>query len=160
MLLSFLVAVFTSCNGQNENKSLAESNKSSTANGVAKDKPQINVKVNKQYDNKGNIIKFDSTYTYFYSSPKGSLRLGADSVFNSFHSFFEESYPNLIKGHSNKVFFNDSLFKYDFFNDDYFQRRFQLNEKMFENMYKQMDSIKRSFMKHNFPNGYTKKKTI
>ena len=77
-----------------------------------------------------------------------------------FIPFFEKSYPNLIGRYHNTIFFNDSLFKYDFFNDDYFQKRFQLNEKMFENMYQQMDSIKRDFLKKNYPNGYQRKNKI
>ncbi|MGZ3749737.1 MAG: hypothetical protein ACXVPU_17175 [Bacteroidia bacterium] len=162
MLVSLLFAVFSGCNGQTkkENSQLAETKKVTPLQENSLAKPQIDVKVNKQYDHKGNIVKFDSTYSYFYSSPKGSMNLDNDSVFSSFRSFFEKSYPNLMDRRINNIFFNDSLFKYDFFNNDYFQKRFELNNKMFENMYKQMDSIKRCFMKQNYPDGYQKKKII
>ena len=30
-------------------------------------KPQINIKVEKEYDEEGNIIRYDSIYTYFHS---------------------------------------------------------------------------------------------
>ncbi len=162
MLVSFLFVVFSGCNGQTqkERSELAETKKVAPLKGDSLGKPRVDVKVNKQYDDKGNIVKFDSTYSYFYSSPKGSMQLGNDSIFSSFRSFFEKSYPNLMDRRTNNIFFNDSLFKYDFFNDDYFQKRFELNNKMFEDMYQQMDSIKRSFMKRNYPNGYQKKKTI
>lgn len=161
MLVSFLFLVFSGCNSQTRkgNLQLAET-KATRLTGDSLDKPRIDVKVNRQYDNKGNLVRFDSTYSYFYSGPKGSMHSGNDSVFSSFRSFFEKSYPDLMDRHNNSIFFNDSLFKYDFFNDDYFQKRFELNNKLFENMYQQMDSIKRDFLKQNYPNGYQKKKTV
>lgn len=162
MLVSLLFVVFSGCNGQTkkENSQLAETKKVTPLKEDSLAKPRIDVKVNRQYDDKGNIVRFDSTYSYFYSSPKGSMHLGNDSVFSSFRSFFEKSYPDLMDSRTNHIFFNDSLFKYDFFNDDYFQKRFELNNRMFENMYQQMDSIKRGFMKQNYPNGYQKKKKV
>lgn len=162
MLFSLLFVVFSGCNGQTkkENSQLAETKKITPLKEDSLAKPKIDVKVNRQYDDKGNIVRFDSTYSYFYSSPKGSIYLANDSVFSSFRSFFEKSYPDLMDRRTNNIFFNDSLFKYDFFNDDYFQKRFELNNKMFENIYQQMDSIKRGYMKQNYPDGYQKKKTI
>lgn len=162
MLVSLLFLVFSGCNGQTQKgkSELAEIKKIAPLKDDSLAKPRIDVKVNRQYDDKGNIVRFDSTYSYFYSSPKGSMNLSNDSVYNSFRAFFEKSYPNLMDRSTNNIFFNDSLFKYDFFNEDYFQKRFELNNKMFENMYRQMDSIKRGYMKQNYPNGYQKKKTI
>lgn len=159
MLMSVLFVVFSGCNGQTQKKQSEKTN-SNNENIVIADstnKPRVSVKVNKQYDDKGNIIQFDSTYSYVYSSPKGSMRLGNDSVFSSFRSFFEKNHPSLMDRNINNIFFNDSLFKYDFFNDDYFQKRFELNEKMFGSMYQQMDSIKKQYLKQNYPNGQQKK---
>ncbi len=162
VLVSLLFLVFSGCEGQTkkENSQLAEVGKVNMLKGDSSVKPKIDVKVNRQYDDKGNLVKFDSTYSYFYSSPKGSMHLGNDSVFSSFRSFFEKSYPNIMDRNNRNIFFNDSLFKYDFFNDDYFQKRFELNNKIFENMYQQMDSIKKGFLKEKYPNGYQKKKTV
>lgn len=160
-LLSLLFFIFLSCNGQTQKGNeqlLSDKSKDTIVKDESSDKPKIDVKVNKQYDDKGRIIKFDSTYSYFYSSPKGSLQLGNDSVYDGFRSFFEKSYSTLMDRHSNNIFFNDSLFKYDFFSDNYFQKRFELNKKMFENMYQQMDSIKRDYLKESYPNGHQKKK--
>lgn len=161
MITAFLFVICSACNGQTPKEiPQPDEHKEPVATADSLNKPRIGVKVNKQYDDKGRIIKFDSTYSYYYSSPKGSMHLGNDSVFSSFRSFFKNNYPNLMDRHNTDVFFNDSLFKYDFFNDDYFQTRFRLNERIFEDMYQQMDSIKRNFLKHNYPNGYQKKKTI
>lgn len=162
ILVSIPFVIFSSCNGQTQkgNNNLPTANKNKEVISDTLNKPQINVMVNKQYDDKGRIIKFDSTYSYFYSSPKGALQLSNDSVYNHFRSFFDESYPNFFNHQNNNIFFNDSLFKYDFFNNDYFHKRFELNRKMFEKMYQQMDSIKWNYLQHNYPNGQQKKKTI
>ena len=33
--------------------------------------PQVDIKVNKEYDDNGNLIRYDSAYTSFYSNFKG-----------------------------------------------------------------------------------------
>lgn len=159
MLMSILFVVFSGCNGQTQKKPSEKIN-GGNENIIIADstnRPRVSVKVNKQYDDKGNIIQFDSTYSYVYSSPTGSMRLDNDSVFSNFRSFFEKNHPSLMDRNINNIFFNDSLFKYDFFNDDYFQKRFELNEKMFGSMYQQMDSIKKQYLRQNYPNGQQKK---
>jgi hypothetical protein len=160
MLASVLLVVFSGCNGQTQKEQEKQTDNNKKDKVVVNDsmsKPQVSVKVNKQYDDKGNLIRFDSTYSYVYSSPKGSMRSGNDSVFSNFRSFFEKNHPSLMDRNINSIFFNDSLFKYDFFNDDYFQKRFELNEKMFGSMYQQMDSIKKDYLQKNYPNGQQKK---
>ena len=153
-----LFVVFSGCNGQTQKKQSEKvKNNEKVVPADSANKPQVSVKVNRQYDDKGNIIRFDSTYSYIYSSPKGSISLGNDSVYSNFRSFFEKNHPALMDRNIDNIFFNDSLFKYDFFNDDYFQKRFELNEKMFGSMYQQMDSIKKQYLKQNYPNGQQKK---
>lgn len=162
-LVSVLAVLFFSCNGQtskNQSGLKQESGQISSNEFSPVDtanKPKIKVNVNKRFDNKGRLMQFDSTYSYFYSSPKGLVHLNNDSVFNNFQSFFNKSYPGVFKDQNRDIFFNDSLFKYDFFNDDYFLKRYQLNQKNFENFYKRMDSLKQDFMQQVYPNGYLKK---
>jgi hypothetical protein len=164
--ISLMAILFFSCNGQNsKNKVLSEANKDKSRSSFLTQadttiKPKVNVKVNKRYDDKGNVIQFDSTYSYFYSSPNGTLHSTNDSVFNQFQSFFDKTYPNFFESQNKDIFFNDSLFKYDFFNNDYFLRRYQLNQNNFERLYKRMDSVKQNFMQHMYPNGYQKKDEI
>jgi hypothetical protein len=164
--VSVLAVLFLSCNGQtlrnrtqskkgNDQLSSSELNLADTVN-----RPKVKVNVNKRFDDKGRIVQFDSTYSYFYSSPGGTAHSNNDSVFNNFQSFFNKSYPSIFKDQNRDIFFNDSLFKYDFFNDDYFLKRYQLNQKNFEGFYKRMDSLKQNFMQHAYPNGYQKKRKV
>lgn len=161
---SAFLLIFVSCQGQNQQDKKSLFSEPSAHNSSSQHdslyKPKINIKVNKQFDDKGNIVRFDSTYSYSYSSPNGMKDLNNDSIFKNFHSFFNHKYSGLIEQQNNSIFFNDSLFKYDFFNNDYFQKRFELNQKMFEQLFKDMDSIKKDYMQENYPNGKNKKKTI
>ncbi|MCB4234259.1 hypothetical protein LDL59_01710 [Kaistella anthropi] len=45
--------------------------------------PIEDIKVNKEYDENGNLIRYDSTYTYYYSNIEGD-EIAADSIFNNF----------------------------------------------------------------------------
>ena len=162
ILLMLPFMIFSGCNGQTKkgNDKLLSA-RTETNIHVSDDtlsKPKVSVKVNKQYDDKGNIVKYDSSYSYFYSSPGGkAMHLSNDSVYSQFRTFFDKKYPNFFHAQYDNVFFNDSLFKYDFFNNDYFMKRFEMNKKMFDRIYQQMDSLKGDFMESNYPKGYQKK---
>jgi hypothetical protein len=124
-------------------------------------KPKVDVRVNKRYDDKGNLVQFDSTYSYFYSAP-GLHKLdsiSSDSLIGNFKFPLLHQYENLLDSNSNSIFFNDSMFKYDFYNNDYFSRRFHLNIPKFEELFRQMDSIKSEMFRNNYPGGSLQKKT-
>lgn len=162
-LLLLPLVIFSGCNGQTRKGSdqiLTDKNKGLAVTADTLTKPEVKIKVNKQYDDRGNIVKYDSTYSYFYSSPGGKiLESSNDSVFNKFRNFFNTNYPDFLNPQYNSIFYNDSLFKYDFFNGDYFQKRFEMNRAIFDKIYKQMDSLKLDYLQHNYPNGHQKKKS-
>ena len=76
-------------------------------------KPQTKIIVNKEYDENGNLISFDSTYSYFYSNIQQDSLLG-DSTFAQFKTDFCNSYLGNQKPLLNDLFFEDSLLYYDF----------------------------------------------
>lgn len=120
--------------------------------------PKINIKVNKQFDNKGHLIKYDSTYTYVYVNPQGkNMQLENKKIYNEFKTHFDKNYPAFFNHKTNDVFFNDSLFQYDFYNEDYFIKRFRMNSRIFNQMFKEMDSMKNEFLKKSYPQGAPKK---
>src|SRR5690349_10233661 len=137
IVLSFLTG---GCDGQKKINEKVDKQMASTDTLV---KPKVDVRVNKRYDNKGNLIQFDSTYSYYYSSPGiGRSSIKSDSLFGNFKSPLLNQYKDLMNENMNSIFFNDTLFKYDFYDKDYFSRRFHLNISKFEEIYRQMDSIK------------------
>lgn len=121
--------------------------------------PQVKVRVNRKYGDNGKLESYDSTYTYSYTGPAGNMMSSKeDSVFGHFKSFFQKNYPGFLNPQYDNIFYNDSLFRYDFFNSDYFRKRYELNNQMFEGMFRRMDSLKNQYMKDNYPNGAQQKK--
>jgi hypothetical protein len=156
IVVALIVSLTCGCNANKKEKETLANNYEAAKD--TSNKPDIRVKVNKQFDSAGNIIKYDSTYSYFYSSPGGGrISLENDSVYSRFKSYFDKEYPDFFKPH-NDIFYNDSLFKYDFYNSDYFSKRFRMNQKLFDQYYHEMDSIKGKYLHEKYPNGYQKKK--
>jgi len=153
--LLFLATV--GCNGQKNHTEEKKQPQIAAADTVGK--PKVDVRVNKRYDDKGNVIQFDSTYSYFYSSP-GMKRnsISSDSLFGNFKFPLLRQYQGLMEKDMNNIFFNDSMFKYDFYDSDYFSNRFHLNIPKFEELYRQMDSIKSEMFRNTYPEGTLKKK--
>lgn len=159
LLLSFVV--FSSCKSQTDKENQPSSksiSQSATTTIDSSGGPKYNVKVNKQYDSSGHLVRYDSSYSYSYSSPGGQrLKINNDSVFHKFRTIFEDNYPGFLNPWFNNIFMEDSLFKYDFYNKNYFQKRFEMNSQMMEKMFQRMDSIKNHFLQDNYPNGKQKK---
>jgi hypothetical protein len=111
------------------------------------DNPKVDIKVNKNYDDKGNLIRLDSTYSYFYS-PKGldSSKVSLDTAVQRFRSIYNTKVTDLMDKRFKELFLNDSLFQYDFLNKDYFSKRVELNRRLMNNLFLEMDSLKNNFM--------------
>lgn len=130
-------------NGQD--RAIAKSNQTS----VSKDslnKPKISVEVNRRYDEKGNVIGFDSKYSSYYSNVKADTAQ-MDSLMHRFDRYFNFNHSSLWDRQFNTLFFNDSTRYPDFFHDDFFMRRYELNDQYFRGMMNRMDSIKNRFFK-------------
>jgi hypothetical protein len=140
-LIAMLFAVtLISCSGQTNKKSEPDKN-------VAK--PQENIKVNKQYDSNGNLIKYDSTYSSYYSNIKDNKNK-SDSIFNSFKDQFNKKYFFSNNPYFNDFFFQDSLLKYDFYKKDFFLNRFRNNMHKMDSLFWGMDSLKNNFFGKQF----------
>ncbi len=136
-----LSVTLISCNGQT----------SKQGDGIDKiaSNPQTSVKVDKKYDDKGNLIRYDSTYSYYYSNVKND-RHASDSIFNNFRNAFNKKYFFSGDPYFNSLFFEDSLLKYDFYSKDFFMNRFRNNMKKMDSLFWGMDSLKNSFFKKQF----------
>jgi hypothetical protein len=107
-------------------------------------KPKVNIKVNRRFDDKGNLIGFDSTYSSFYSDLRGDT-VKMDSLMRNFDSYFSLNHSPLFDRQFNKLFFNDSARYPDFFHNDFFMKRYELNDQYLKGMMQDMDSIKNKF---------------
>ena len=111
--------------------------------------PQTSIKVNKKYDDKGNLVKYDSSYSYYYSNIKEDKNL-RDSIFNSFRNTFGNKYFFSRDPYFNSLFFEDSLLKYDFYRRDFFLNRFRNNMQKMDSLFWRMDSLKNNFFSKQF----------
>lgn len=109
-------------------------------------KPTIDIKVNRRFDEKGNMIGFDSTYTSYYSNISGDTSQ-MDSLMGTFDRYFRQDHSSFFRNQFDPLFFNDSTRYPDFFHDDFFLRRYELNDTYMRGMMQRMDSIKNKFYK-------------
>lgn len=130
---------------QGQSKGTAYLAKDSVASDSLK-KPDVKIQVNRKYDDKGNLIGFDSTYSSFYSNVQGDT-VRMDSLMKSFDTYFGRQHSHLFDQQFNKLFFSDSLAYPDFFHQDFFMKRYELNDRYLRGMMRRMDSIKNRFYK-------------
>lgn len=135
ILLSFLL---TNCNSQNKPKQEL----------VQKDsiKPQTKIRVNKEYDEQGNLISIDSSYSYFYSNIKNDTLMEKE-IFDKFKLDFDNRFTSLDSIFSNDFFKGSPFEMNDFYTNDFFQDNFKLHQDRMNKMLKEMDSIKNNFYK-------------
>jgi len=114
--------------------------------------PKVDIKVDKEYDKNGNIIRYDSTYRYVYTFPNGKLEiLNMDSIFNNFRPYFFDNGFDLMQKPFNHFFEMDSSFQQHFFDNDYFMQQFEREMFRFEEMMHEMDSLRNQYLKEMYP---------
>lgn len=146
ILISFIV--FLSFSNQKTN--------SEYNNRIGKDtvytNPKVDIKVNREYDENGNIIRYDSSYTYIYTHPNGNTEeLNIDSIFNSFKPYFFDHGFDIINDPFNNFFNEDTFYQRHFFDDNYFMKQFENEMFQFEQMIREMDSLRNRFLKDMYP---------
>lgn len=145
MLVILSTFVLFSCNAQTKK----DLDKKETEISKEKIEPKIDYKVNKEYDENGNLIRLDSTYSYYYSNIDKNAMVN-DTIFKKFNQHFDLNSP------FNNSLFNDffkkkSYLEDNFFKGDYFRGNFNRNEEIMNEMLQRMDSIKNKFFLEQFP---------
>lgn len=139
-----LVASFPACNAQEGQHHKEPTDKRGIVQNV--DTPKVDIKVNKQYDDKGNLIAYDSTYSSVYHNAIGDTAR-MDSIIKGFEQHFGQRFPFLNDPAFNDLFFQDTLLHNDFFHDDFFQKRMELNQQYMQRMMAEMDSLKQQYFR-------------
>ncbi|MCX7549311.1 hypothetical protein [Xanthomarina sp. F2636L] len=118
-VLLFMVGLLSvSCNGQKNEHKKADANES---DGKLVEQPKGSWKVEREFDNSGNLIRYDSIYSWSSDNKLDNLSsLDRDSLMQSFKSKFFENYSGYANQGFEGVFSQDSLFSKYFFNDDFF----------------------------------------
>jgi len=133
VILSFMLV---SCNGQNNTERTSQ--KKDTI------KPEIDIKVHKEYDDDGNLIRVDSSYTYFYSNIKNDSLLEKE-IFDRFKLNFKGHFPLLDSLFMEDFYINEPFNIENFYTDEFFKNNFKLNQKRIDDILRQMDSLKNSY---------------
>jgi hypothetical protein len=150
-----LLAGATACNGQAEKKKEAGNHSYQVTPG----RPQGSWKVNKHYDDKGNLIGYDSTYVWSYSSRNGQVQdVNADSVMAAFRKQFDVQFPSVFSHSFGEPIWNDSLFHRDFTGPDYFINKWESDFFDMRKMMERMDSLRNDFLRNNYPGLKTEEK--
>ncbi len=128
-IIPILFLIFFNCSGQQKQTEKEENTL----------KPDENITVNKEYDEYGNLKRYDSIYSYSYSSNgklNDSIKMQFERHFNR-HSFFNDS-------------FFDDFFEQDsltglFNHENFFFDGFMNQDEGMKSMMKRMDSIQQLF---------------
>lgn len=153
-----------------------------------KNLPKKDIKVNREYDEDGNLIRYDSTYVYSWSSDS-TRNFIPDSTFwgkmdvKKMQEYMNRFFKRDSAGHDHfrHPFFSDDFFDRDFFNPQFFGRDFNFRDstryeffKNFEDMMKghneyrnermddmnrELDSLRNDFLKQR-NNYYQKRDSI
>ncbi len=143
-----LLLLFTGCKGQEKD----QTDKKNQERIETADMPKGQWEVQKEYDELGNLIKYDSIYSYAYSNMEGdSLRVNLDSIMDSFRGYFKGRDPFSRRDRFSYFPHPDSLFMNDFFSNDYFFRSWERQQSEMEDMMKRMDSMRNAFMQQRHP---------
>ncbi|OIQ21205.1 hypothetical protein [Lacinutrix sp. MedPE-SW] len=143
LLLVTLFLCF-SCSGQNNELNKAETKKSEAH--VIKE-PKGTWKVDKEFDENGNLIRYDSIYTWSSNNKFNNLSsLNKDSLMQSFKSNFYRNFSKFENEGFEDVFSQDSLFSKHFFNDDFFKSSFGKDFMDIDEIRKQMIERQKDFL--------------
>ncbi|MCM4173340.1 hypothetical protein DHD32_17835 [Arenibacter sp. TNZ] len=160
LLLGFMV---TGCQAQNDRTKTIDDLVEKKTDSLGVDEPKISWKVDKKYDEKGNVIGYDSIYSYSYNN-LGNLAKGMnlDSIMNSMKFFSYDNFSSYREDqYLGRIFNEDSLLNVNPFFDDFFEKQRANNFSDMRQLFQQMDSLQNMMMeKHrNFMPDETKSKS-
>jgi hypothetical protein len=153
ILLLVMAILSVSCSGQ-ENKAKKEEAKETEKN-IAEE-PKATWKVDKEFDENGNLIRYDSMYSWTSDSKFNNLSfLERDSLIESFKSRFFANFSQFENQEFEDVFSEDSLFSNHFFNDDFLGSSFgkdfmdidRIRQQMIERQKKFLEKYQSEFLK-------------
>ncbi|MEW4923800.1 hypothetical protein [Algibacter sp. 2305UL17-15] len=143
-ILLLMVGLFSlSCNSQKKEETVAE-------------QPEGTWKVEKEFDENGNLIRYDSIYSWSSDGKwDGISSLDKDSLLQSFESKFYRNFSHFKNEGFDDVFTKDSLFSNHFFNDDFFKSDFgkdfididKIRQRMIERQKQFLEKYRSEFIK-------------
>lgn len=147
IVLALAVALsFSGCNAQ-EKRENAEAKASISKNGAEMPQPQGTWKVKKELDENGNLIRYDSIYTYSYGIINGEkmAKQQMDSAMTAFQEYMEKRVPQSFpRDMMVNPLANDSL-RDNFFERGVFENHWETFFPEMQQQLKLMDSLHQQF---------------
>ncbi|MCM4166329.1 hypothetical protein KCTC52924_03260 [Arenibacter antarcticus] len=143
-ILSLAAFLTTSCKGQ-ENKKDDIQHLDSTE--LLVEQPKGRWKVDKKFDKQGNLIQYDSIYSWSsYGDLNSRIKQNPDSLLQSFRSKFYRNFSDIDTPRFGDLFAKDSLFAQQFFDDDFFNSQFGKDFMDIDKIREQMESMQQKFL--------------
>ncbi len=143
VLMTALLFCLTGCKGQDKKEGaiVKEDNKKEM------DQPKGSWKVNKEFDESGNLIRYDSIYSWSSSDSLNDLSgLDQDSLLNNFESKFYSNFSQFRSQGFEDIFEPDSLFSKRFFDKGFFDSDFGEEFIELDNYYERMLERRKRFL--------------
>ncbi len=142
--LLFLAAILTtSCNSQENKKDQIEQEK---AEKEITQQPKGTWKVDKEFDENGNLIRYDSIYSWSSADEFEDLKLqDRDSLLQSFQSKFFQRFSGSDRFGFDPFIEHDSLFGRRLFNEDFFGSDFGKDFMNIDKMHERMQRLEKEF---------------
>lgn len=108
--------------------------------------PKGSWKVDREFDENGNLIRYDSIYTWSSDSLEDLSGLDRDSLLSNFESKFYSHFSQFKDQGFEDLFEPDSLFSKRFFSDGFFESDFGEDFMELDNIRKRMMERQRRFL--------------
>lgn len=144
-ILLFMVGLLSvSCKGQENETSKVEKEAHRTD---IVEEPKGTWKVDKEFDENGNLIRYDSIYSWSSNDKFENLSLSdKDSLMQSFKSRFFSNYSGFENQGFEDVFSQDSLFSKHFFTNGFFGSNFGNDFMDIDKLRQQMIARQKKFL--------------
>lgn len=150
--LAFAVAFsLTSCNAQ-EKKEAGNNETAVKTKTEIQEEPRGTWKVNKEVDENGNLVRYDSIYTYSYGNINGKEipPQKIDSTLASFQNYMQDRMPKSFSQGMMNPLMGDSL-QSTFFEKGFFENHWEDFFPEMQQQLKQLDSLHQQFFQQTQP---------
>ena len=146
MILSLAAILNMNCNAQEKKKDKNVQIKKD-APAQAAEQPKGTWKVDKEFDEEGNLIRYDSIYSWSSRDDLDGLSLlDRDSTLQSMQSKFYSRFSQFEKHGFDDIFSKDSLFTHQFFADDFFKSDFGEDFMDLDKMHERLEAMQKKFL--------------
>lgn len=140
ILLSLAAILNSACNAQEDKKEATQDSTAQTG------QPRGIWKVNKEFDEQGNLVQYDSIYSWSSEGVEDLSSLDRDSTLHALRQNFYRHFSGVDSQAFGDLFTPDSLFAKQFFDEDFFSSEFGKDFMDMDRIRERMEAMQRSFL--------------